>query len=227
MSRPESKATPAAIPFPQAEIGQRQPEAGNSLPSQYASLGPLDEETQQALKRRLQSLGDVVVFSSEKFDACCASGHSIPPGAIRVRPRRCDHVFLVECLMPYWVEGLCPVCRCSFAYSRAEGNESDRCSSVSTSVSQRAKRLSPHRQTNRALGVEDGVRSLGSAAVARGPRVLRMQSDRQRSSSCGARSDASGLADRALRSPSRSGTGGTGISGSMSRTSSGHRDRPL
>eukprot|EP00439_Symbiodinium_sp_Y106_P056372 s5524_g7.t3 len=89
--------------------------------SQFASLGPLDEETRHALKTRLQSLGDVVVFASDKFDACCASGHSIPPGAMRVRPRRCDHVFLIECLMPYWVEGLCPVCRCSFAYSRVDG----------------------------------------------------------------------------------------------------------
>ena len=202
-----------------------------SGPSQFASLGPLDEETQQALKARLQSLGDVVVFASEKYDACCASGHSIPPGAVRVRPRRCDHVFLIECLMPYWVEGLCPVCRCSFAYSRIDGiDESDRCSSVSTSVSQRAKRVSPHRPM-RGPVVDDGagVGSLGSLASLRAPRYMRAAiAERQRSSSCGARSDASGIAERTgLRSPSRSGTGGTGISGSLSRTSSGHRDRPL
>eukprot|EP00928_Gymnodinium_smaydae_P023568 TRINITY_DN19402_c0_g1_i1.p1 TRINITY_DN19402_c0_g1~~TRINITY_DN19402_c0_g1_i1.p1 ORF type:complete len:576 (+),score=68.91 TRINITY_DN19402_c0_g1_i1:89-1729(+) len=99
----------------------------------------LDPEIQQALKRRLQSLGDVVVYSNEKYEACCASGRVIPPGALRVRPRRCDHVFLVECLMPYWAEGLCPCCRCSFAYDRPQDpvvDESDRYSSVSTSISQ-------------------------------------------------------------------------------------------
>lgn len=99
----------------------------------------LDPETQQALKRRLQSLGDVVVYANDKFEACSASGRVIPPGSLRVRPRKCDHVFLVECLMPYWAEGLCPVCRCSFAYDRPQDagyDESDRYSSVSTSISQ-------------------------------------------------------------------------------------------
>lgn len=107
-----------------------------------ASGAFLDPETQQALKRRLQSLGDVVVYTSDKFEACCASGRAIPPNALRVRPRRCDHVFLVECLMPYWAEGLCPVCRCSFAYDRPQDagyDESDRYSGVSTSVSQRPR----------------------------------------------------------------------------------------
>merc|ERR1719350_2224798 len=80
----------------------------------------LDLETQQALKRRLQALGDVVVYTNDKAEACCASGRVIPPGTLRVRPRRCDHSFLVECLMPYWAEGLCPVCRCSFAYDRPD-----------------------------------------------------------------------------------------------------------
>merc|ERR1719433_770025 len=102
----------------------------------------LDAETQQALKRRLQSLGDVVVYTNTKFEACAVSGRAIPPGALRIRPRRCDHVFLVETLMPYWAEGLCPVCRCSFAYDRPHdsngGDDGDRFSSVSTSVSQRA-----------------------------------------------------------------------------------------
>lgn len=196
--------------------------------SQFASLGPLDDETRHALKTRLQSLGDVVVFASDKFDACCASGHSIPPGAMRVRPRRCDHVFLIECLMPYWVEGLCPVCRCSFAYSRVDGvDESDRCSSVSTSVSQRAKRVSSQKPMRGHWDDGAGVGSLGSLGSLRAPRYMRAAIvERQRSSSCGARSDVS-VGERGPRSPSRSGTGGTGISGSLSRTSSGHRDRPL
>ena len=217
-----------SLPDQGANSGGMKPRTAPA-PSQFSSLGPLDEETQQALKARLQSLGDVVVFASDKFDACCASGHSIPPGALRVRPRRCDHVFLIECLMPYWVEGLCPVCRCSFAYSRADGiDESDRCSSVSTSVSQRAKRVSPHRHV-RGPAIDEAVGSLGSLASSfTGTRYMRAVAGRQRSSSCGARSDASGVGERAgLRSPSRSGTGGTGISASLSRTSSGHRDRPL
>lgn len=127
----------------------------------------LDPETQQLLKKRLQSLGDVVVHASDKFEACCASGRVIPPGALRVRPRRCDHVFLVECLMPYWAEGLCPVCRCSFAYDRPQDagyDESDRYSSVSTSISQAVPR---HISSSNSDG------GGGSLIGGRGPRALR------------------------------------------------------
>jgi len=130
----------------------------------------LDPETQQSLKRRLQSLGDVVVYSSDKFEACCASGRGIPPGALRVRPRRCDHVFLVEHLMPHWAEGLCPVCRCSFAYDRPQDagyDESDRYSSVSTSVSQ-AVSLAMPRLPHQGSSMSDG------GSLARGPRALRI-----------------------------------------------------
>merc|ERR1719346_521602 len=83
-------------------------------------VAPAIPPAEEALKRRLQSLGDVVVYTSDKFEACCASGRAIPPGSLRVRPRRCDHVFLVECIMPHWAEGLCPVCRCSFAFNQPE-----------------------------------------------------------------------------------------------------------
>jgi len=112
-----------------------------AIPDEDQGCLPLSVEAQQALKRRLQSLGDVVVYASAKFEACSATGHPIPPGALRVRPRRCDHVFLVECLMPYWAEGVCPVCRCSFAFDHphdtvAGSDDCDRCSSVSTSISQ-------------------------------------------------------------------------------------------
>jgi hypothetical protein len=138
----------------------------------------LDPETQQALKRRLQSLGDVVVYSSDKHEACCASGRSIPPGALRVRPRRCDHIFLVECLMPHWAEGLCPVCRCSFAYDRpidASFDDADRYSSVSTSVSQAVPRPHMFRSSSAA---SDGGSVRGSTRGFRGrsaslPRSLR------------------------------------------------------
>ena len=246
-SRQRLSSIPSAIPVP-SQNGRH--EAGNSGASpQFASLG-VDDETFEALKRRLQSLGDVLVFTSDKFDACCASGHSIPPGAVRVRPRRCDHVFLVECLMPYWVEGLCPVCRCSFAYSRDANDESDRCSSVSTSVSQRATLISHSRQAEalskgEATSFREQERetsgNLGN--FPRGPKVLQREiqgtrpvdrSERYKGITSSRVSDASGFGDRdrdaretrVVRSPSRSGTGATGVSGSLSRTSSG-RDRPL
>ena len=247
-SRQRLSSIPSAIPFP-SQNGRHEAGNGEGASPQFASLG-VDDDTFEALKRRLQSLGDVLVFTSDKFDACCASGHSIPPGAVRVRPRRCDHVFLVECLMPYWVEGLCPVCRCSFAYSRDANDESDRCSSVSTSVSQRATLISHSRQAEAlSKGEATSFReprerepSLGNLGnFPRGPKVLQREiqgtrpgerSERYKGiTSSRVPSDASGFdrdrdATRVVRSPSRSGTGATGVSGSLSRTSSG-RDRPL
>lgn len=131
----------------------------------------LDPETQQLLKKRLQSLGDVVVHASDKLEACCASGRVIPPGALRVRPRRCDHVFLVECLMPYWAEGLCPVCRCSFAFDRPQDagyDESDRYSSVSTSISQAVPRHSGSGSDVGSLRGPRALRTIGEASKERG-----------------------------------------------------------
>jgi len=163
------QANPQAAPF---AVGAIVPANTVSAPSNMGVMAGeeaapssgtmLDLETQQLLKKRLQSLGDVVVHASDKFEACCASGRVIPPGSLRVRPRRCDHVFLVECLMPYWAEGLCPVCRCSFAYDRPQDagyDESDRYSSVSTSISQAMPR---HMQSS----------SNSDAGSLRGPRAL-------------------------------------------------------
>lgn len=93
----------------------RPPAGSADVPTSSA----MNAETQEALRRRLESLGDVVVYTSDRTEACCGSGRVIPPGALRLRPRRCDHVFLVEALLPHWSEGLCPVCRCSFAYEGA------------------------------------------------------------------------------------------------------------
>lgn len=137
-----------------------------------------------------------------------------------MRPRRCDHVFLVECLMPYWVEGLCPVCRCSFAYSR-DNDENDRCSSVSTSVSQRANVLSLRHET-RHDGLEkvDTLREMAASLNFRGPKVLRRGQRSHVSDASGGPGGiehgvAGSFGDREardaregrLRSPSRSGTG--------------------
>jgi hypothetical protein len=109
-SNPSVVASTSAAPDVQVNVGPVMPEP--------PTAPVMDAATQQALKQRLQALGDVVVYTSDKFEACCASGRSIPPGSLRVRPRRCDHVFLIECIVPYWAEGLCPVCRCSFAHDK-------------------------------------------------------------------------------------------------------------
>jgi hypothetical protein len=166
----KAAAIPAAteeslmLQAPLANATQVAPSNGIVTVDEGAPTGAsiLDPETQQLLKKRLQSLGDVVVHASDKFEACCASGRVIPPGALRVRPRRCDHVFLVECLMPYWAEGLCPVCRCSFAYDRPQDagyDESDRYSSVSTSISQALPRH-VHSSSNSDGGAFRGPRAL-------------------------------------------------------------------
>lgn len=171
------------------------------------SASYMDPETQQALKRRLQSLGDVVVFTSDNFEACCASERSIPPGALRIRPRRCDHVFLIECLLPYWAEGLCPVCRTSFAYENRDNwnDESDKYSSVSTSVSQRL------RPGLARPPIPSSVASDASSALLRGQRAMRANANgaalggdptrRQRRSSSASR------AQRRRRSPGGEGPG--------------------
>lgn len=202
------------------------------------SLVPLDADTQHALKRRLQSLGDVIVFTSEKFDACCASGRGIPPGALRIRPRRCDHVFLVECLMPYWAEGLCPVCRCSFAYSRARDagfDDCDRYSSVSTSVSQSAKHLALPQRRARSLAGNDelapgGAGASGIGVLKRGPKTWRPGVSVTRSSSHGTRSDGSGACHGEARAAGGAEGGGRSVSpprSVISAVSSAQRSRPL
>lgn len=165
----------------------------------------MDAATQQALKQRLQALGDVVVYTSDKFEACCASGRSIPPGSLRVRPRRCDHVFLIECIVPYWAEGLCPVCRCSFAHDNPEDrsvdDNDDRYSSLSVSVSQVSSAL-PRRDGDHRRGpkVLRNGRSTGAAPEARGrsPSPMRESRIRADSASFSARSDASGPLGSAL-----------------------------
>lgn len=159
----------------------------------------MDAATQQALKQRLQALGDVVVYTSDKFEACCASGRSIPPGSLRVRPRRCDHVFLIECIVPYWAEGLCPVCRCSFAHDKPEeigvDDNDDRYSSLSVSVSQVSSAL-PRRDGDHRRGpkILRNGRSVGTAPDARerSPSPMRESRIRAHSASFSARSDASG-----------------------------------
>lgn len=154
----------------------------------------IDVETQQALKRRLQALGDVVVYTNAKFEACAVSGRAIPPGALRIRPRRCDHVFLVESLMPYWADGLCPVCRCSFAYDRPQDtsvavDDCDRYSSVSLSVSQVASLALPRPPALNGSNSEGSLLRGPRAARGRSTSLSRAGGGRRGSPSGGTRSD--------------------------------------
>jgi len=73
------------------------------------------------MKANLEEFGDVEVFLSETPQECMSCCQEIAT-AYRVRPRRCDHVFHVECLLQWWTEGTCPVCRVSFAPEEAAGS---------------------------------------------------------------------------------------------------------
>jgi len=234
-------------PAPAAPARASSPKAGGSRLQTVATAGAsgtfLDPETQQALKRRLQALGDVVVYASDKFEACCSSGRAIPPNALRVRPRRCDHVFLVECLMPYWAEGLCPVCRCSFAYDRPQDagfDESDKYSSVSTSVSQMHRRM-PRSGSNSDVGsLRDPrpTRDFGgggsegrgrSASLSRAYRRRRSNDTRSEASGKGVGLGGRGAGDRLDRvssfSPPRSVASLRSRAGSLPRDRDRVRDR--
>lgn len=68
----------------------------------------------QAMKANLESFGDVEVFAEEAQQECMSCLQNID-AAYRVRPRKCSHIFHVECLLHWWTEGTCPVCGASFA----------------------------------------------------------------------------------------------------------------
>lgn len=205
---PSAAKVPADDALSMAGLGMPPAAGGEELPGGSGSggglTGTLDAETQQALKRRLQSLGDVVVYSNAKYEACAVSGRAIPPGALRIRPRRCDHVFLVESLMPYWADGICPVCRCSFAYDHpqdtsAAADDIDRYSSVSLSVSQVASLALPRPPYLNGSNSEGSLLRGSRAAHGRGRSASH---SRRRSPSQGARSgDRTERAERRQGSP--------------------------
>jgi len=79
----------------------------------------LDQQQQQQLwfqsvKDNLEQFGHVDVFVEHAaMDcACCLEAMNTP---FRVRPKKCSHVFHIECLLQSWTEGTCPVCGVSFA----------------------------------------------------------------------------------------------------------------
>lgn len=75
----------------------------------------------QAMKANLEEFGDVEVFLDQTPQECMLCGQPIE-AAYRVRPRKCGHVFHVECLLHCWSEGACPVCGVSFAPEAAVGS---------------------------------------------------------------------------------------------------------
>ncbi|CAJ1390283.1 unnamed protein product [Effrenium voratum] len=68
----------------------------------------------QGMKANLEEFGDVEVFLDQQAQECMSCCQAIE-AAYRARPRKCSHVFHVECLLHCWSEGICPVCGTSFA----------------------------------------------------------------------------------------------------------------
>lgn len=68
----------------------------------------------QAMKANLEEYGDVEVFLDQQAQECMSCCQVIE-ASYRARPRKCNHVFHVECLLHCWSEGTCPVCGTSFA----------------------------------------------------------------------------------------------------------------
>jgi hypothetical protein len=67
-----------------------------------------------SMKQNLEHFGDVEVFVEEAPRECNAC-FEMMVSPYRIRPRKCSHVFHIECLLQWWTEGSCPVCRTSFA----------------------------------------------------------------------------------------------------------------
>lgn len=76
-----------------------------------------DGDTQkwfQSVKSNLEYFGEVEVFNSSIVQDCACCMEQINT-QYRIRPKKCSHVFHVECLLQWWTEGTCPVCGVSFA----------------------------------------------------------------------------------------------------------------
>jgi len=67
-----------------------------------------------SMKQNLEHFGDVEVFVEEAPRECNACFETMV-SPYRIKPRKCSHVFHIECLLQWWTEGSCPVCRTSFA----------------------------------------------------------------------------------------------------------------
>lgn len=115
--------TPSAASSP-----SRKADARKATGKQHESPSPLNESRLsdhdaddadehkwfQSVKENLEHFGNVEVFmdSSKRDCSCCLEPMGTPYG---IRPRKCQHVFHIECLLQWWTEGTCPVCSTSFA----------------------------------------------------------------------------------------------------------------
>lgn len=67
-----------------------------------------------SMKANLQQFGDVEVFVEDTPRECLLC-KEVMVSPYRVKPRKCPHVFHIECLLQCWEDGTCPCCRVSFA----------------------------------------------------------------------------------------------------------------
>lgn len=82
--------------------------------SEHGAADPDEHKWFQSVKANLEHFGNVEVFMDNAAQDC---GCCMEPMATlyRIRPRKCQHVFHIECLLQWWTEGTCPVCGDSFA----------------------------------------------------------------------------------------------------------------
>lgn len=76
-----------------------------------------DSDTSQwflSMKANLQQFGDVEVFVEDTQRECLLC-KEVMVSPYRVKPRKCPHIFHIECLLQCWEDGTCPCCRVSFA----------------------------------------------------------------------------------------------------------------
>jgi len=120
LRRPPSRPAPEARERGALSAGPEHRSVSVTSP-QVPSISEGDDGTRRwfkAMKANLEQFGDVEVFTqtAPRECACCLQEIATP---YRVRPRRCGHIFHVECLLRWWTEGTCPVCRVSFAPDEA------------------------------------------------------------------------------------------------------------
>lgn len=101
---------------PQVGIGDVSSSSQISSPVKDGGESPEGDVNRwlQTVKGNLEHFGDVEVLidNSTRDCSCCLEPMTTP---YRIRPRRCHHIFHIECLLQWWTEGTCPVCSVSFA----------------------------------------------------------------------------------------------------------------
>lgn len=168
--RPGSEAggrqrSPSLKTVPESEGGRRIRNQAQRSPSPSVAPSQLSEDGQRRwftqMQANLEQFGDVEVFTQEAEQECMCCNQQIA-SPFRVRPRKCYHVFHIECLLHWWSEGTCPVCHVSFAPDEAareaapEARLTERSSSTSAARRDAAVRQAQPQQWRR--------RSPGSAA---------------------------------------------------------------